>query len=656
MKGAVERHSPGLATVREVLRPSPQMSVSEPSKDKYRELIVLAMVPGIVGVLILASWALAHWQVGPVSVNAGLALLAMLFGGWQRFLGGFKDIFRRKITVNVFVTVALIATGAVGEFRPAAIIVFIMAVVGALEFYTLDKNRQSIRNLLDLAPQTATVRRGAEEVAISIGEVQVGTVVIVKPGERVPVDGVVVTGASSVNQAPITGESMPVEKFKGSELFSGTLNLTGRVEVRATKVGADTTLARIVHLVEEAQGTKAPIQNLADRFTVWFLPVVLVLAITVFIVTGNIKTAISLLLVACPCAFAIATPTAVTAGISNMARRGVLVKGGIFFELAGKISALVVDKTGTFTLGRPKVLEVLAFDGMPSQEVLRFAAVAEKHSEHPLAKAVLGCAKERGLQAPDPEEFKVEIGRGVVARWNGHEIAVGKEDFLHGNGVALSVEMQTSIATQTQQGRTAVVVAQGRRAVGLIAIADEIRPETQEAIASLYRIMGERNITMLTGDNALVAGAVAKQIGVDRFQAGLLPDQKQEFVKKLQEAGHTVGMVGDGINDAPALALADVGIAMGAAGTDVAIETADVTLMNDDLSRVVDFMLMSRAVLRRIKLNIFFSIVYNAVGLVLGSLGMLTPVMAVIFQEAGCISVVLSSTLLLWAHPKRPGM
>jgi Cd2+/Zn2+-exporting ATPase len=599
---------------------------------------------------------LAHWKVGPVSVNAGLALLATLFGGWQRFLGGFKDIFRRKITVNVFVTVALIATVAVGEFRPAAIIVFIMAVVGALESYTLDKNRQSIRNLLDLAPQTATVRRGAEEVAISIAEVQVGTVVIVKPGERVPVDGVVVAGASSVNQAAITGESMPVEKFKGSELFSGTLNLTGRVEVRATKVGADTTLVRIVHLVEEAQATKAPIQNLADRFTVWFLPVVLVLAITVFIVTGNIKTAISLLLVACPCAFAIATPTAVTAGISNMARRGVLVKGGIFFELAGKISALVVDKTGTFTLGRPKVLEVVAFDGMPSLEVLRFAAVAEKHSEHPLARAVLGCAKERGLQVPDPEEFKVEIGRGVVARWNGHEIAVGKEDFLHGNGVALSVEVQKSIATQTQQGRTAVVVAQGRRAVGLIAIADEIRPETQEAIASLHRMMGKWTITMLTGDNALVAGAVAKQIGVDRFQAGLLPEQKQEFVQKLQEAGHTVGMVGDGINDAPALALADVGIAMGAAGTDVAIETADVTLMNDDLSRVVDFMLMSRAVLRRIKLNIFFSIVYNAVGLVLGGLGMLTPVMAVIFQEAGCISVVLSSTLLLWAHPKRPGL
>lgn len=620
---------------------------------KYRELAVLALVPGIVGVLIVASWALAHWKIGPALVNAGLALFATLFGGWQRFLGGFQDIYRRKITVNVFVAVALIATLGVGEFRPAAIIIFIMAVVGALESYTLDKNRQSIRNLLDLAPQTATVRRGAEEATVPIGEVEVGTVVIVKPGERVPVDGIVVSGASSVNQAPITGESMPVEKFKGSELFSGTLNLTGRVEARATKVGADTTLARIVHLVEEAQGIKAPIQNLADRFTVWFLPVVLLLAIIVFIVTGNTKTAVSILLVACPCAFAIATPTAVTAGISNMARRAVLVKGGIFFELAGKIDALLVDKTGTFTLGRPKVLEVVAFDGLPNRAVLEMAAVAEKHSEHPLAKAVLGHAKEQGLDVADPDEFKVEIGQGVVARWKGQDIAVGKADFLRGQGMTFSGEIQKSVSAQAERGRTAILVARGTQAVGLVAVADEVRPETRQAIASLHRVMGNRNITMLTGDNPQVAGAVAREIGVDHFQAGLLPEQKQAFVKKLQAAGHTVGMIGDGINDAPALALADVGIAMGAAGTDVAIETADVTLMNDDLSRVVDFMLMSRTVLRRIKLNIFFSIIYNVVGLALGSLGMLTPVVAVIFQEAGCISVVLSSTLLLWAKPKR---
>ena len=622
--------------------------------NKFREFAVLAIVPVMVGVLIVASWALAHWNMGPLFLNAGLALLATLFGGWQRFLSGFRDLCRGQISVNVFVTVALVTTLAVGEFRPAAIIIFIMSVVGALEYYTLDKNRQSIRNLLDLTPQSATVRRGPEEVVIPLGQIDVGTVVIVKPGERVPVDGVVVAGASSVNQAPITGESMPVEKFNGSELFSGTLNLTGCIELRATKVGADTTLARIVHLVEAAQATKAPIQNLADRFTVWFLPVVLGLAILVFIVTGNVKSAISILLVACPCAFAIATPTAVTAGISNMARRAVLVKGGIFFELAGKITALVVDKTGTFTLGRPTVLEVEALADLSLTEILQLAALAEKYSEHPLARAVLDCARERSLEVPEPDGFKVEIGRGVVARWNGQDLTVGQAAFLQDSGVSLSEANQARITRQIEQGRTVIVVARDQKAVGLIAIADEVRPETQAAIAALYQVMGNQNITMLTGDNPRVASAVAKQIGVEHFRAGLLPEQKQEFVRNLQDAGHTVGMIGDGINDAPALALADVGFAMGSAGTDVAIETADVTLMNDDLSRVVDFMWMSRTVLRRIKLNIFFSIIYNAVGLVLGSLGMLTPILAVIFQEAGCITVVLSSTLLLWAKPRNP--
>ena len=615
---------------------------------QYREITVLAIVPGSVGILILISWVLAHWEIGPYFLNAGLALLATLFGGYQRFIAGFKDIYNRKITVNVFVTVALIATVGVGEFRPAAIIVFIMAVTGALESYTLDKNRMSIRGLLDLAPRMALIRRGEEEVAVPVGDVQLGNVVIVGPGERIPVDGVVVAGVSSVNQAPITGESMPVEKFKGSEVFGGTLNQTGRLEIRTTKTGEDTTLARIVHLVEEAQETKAPIQNIADRFTVWFLPTVLVLAIIGFFTSGDIKVAVSILLVACPCAFAIATPTAVTAGISNMARRAVLVKGGIFFELAGRIDTLLVDKTGTFTLGRPKVVEVIPLDGKSGDEVLRLAAIAEKYSEHPLARSVMALARERNLVVPDPDEFRIEIGMGITAKSGNRQIWVGKEDFLRDKGVSITQETRRPISDLAERGRTVILVANDMKAVGLIAIADEIRPETPLAISSLRHTMGVQKIVMLTGDNDKVAKAVAEEIGVDDYQAGLLPGQKQEFVKRLQNEGRIVGMIGDGINDAPALAQADIGIAMGKAGTDVAIETADVTLMNDDLSRVVDFMWMSRKVLRRIKLNIFFSIIYNAVGLILGSLAMLTPVLAVIFQEAGCITVVFSSTLLLW--------
>ncbi|MCX6897346.1 MAG: cation-translocating P-type ATPase [Verrucomicrobia bacterium] len=617
----------------------------------YRELAVLSIVPALVAVLTLASWILAHWEIGPHFVNAALAIVATVFGGFQRFVSGFKDIFRRKITVNVFVAVALVATMAVGEFRPAAIIVFIMAVAGALESYTLDKTRKSIRDLLDFAPTTAIVRRQEEEVVVPVAELQVGDVVVVKPGARIPVDGVVTAGASSVNQAPITGESMQVEKFPGSSVFSGTLNESGRLDIRTEKVGESTTLARIVHLVQEAQGTRAPIQNLADRFTIWFLPTVVLLAIIAFVISGDVKVAVSVLLVACPCAFAIATPTAVTAGVSNMARRAVLIKGGSFLEMGHKITRLLVDKTGTFTFGKPKVEGIVSFNGKAPDDILRMACIAEKYSEHPLARSILTAGKERKLDIPDPDHFVSATGMGVEVRWNTVKILVGKQAFLQEAGVPISSRADHEIAKQSELGRTAVLVAHNDEAIGLLAIADEIRPEIAETIR-LLKTMGVERITMLTGDHPQVAAAVAKAIGVDDYQAELLPEQKQEFVRKLQADGHIVGMVGDGINDAPALALADVGIAMGAAGTDVAIETADVTLMNDNLSGVADFMWMSAKVLRRIKLNIFFSIIYNVIGLVLGIIGLLTPVVAVLFQEAGCITVVLSSTLLLCAKPK----
>lgn len=622
----------------------------EEESSRYREIAILALVPTMVGVLIIASWIMAYWKIGPYYFNAGLALIATLFGGFQRLVTGFKDIYNRKITVNVFVAVALTATVAVGEFLSAAIIVLIMSVAGALETYTLDKTRRSIRNLLDLTPKTTVIRRGEKEVTILVSEVQPGDVVIVRPGEHISVDGTVVAGASSVNQAPITGESIPVEKFKGSKVFSGTLNETGRLEIQTTKTGDDTTLARIVHLVEEAQETRAPIQNIADRFTMWFLPTVLVLAVIGFLTSRDIKVAVSVLLVACPCAFAIATPTAVTAGISNLARRAVLIKGGAFLELAGKLDTLLVDKTGTFTFGRPKVVEVVATDNMSEDEILRLTAVAEKYSEHPLAKSIIDLAEERGIDIPDPDEFRTEVGKGVYASWKGKKIIAGKKEFLSNKGVSVTSDTERIVIDQEEKGRTAILVANDKKTVGVISIADEIRPETSQAIRVL-KDMDVRNIIMLTGDNQKVAKSVAEQLGVDDYRAGLLPEQKQSIVQKLQNEKHIVGMIGDGINDAPALALADVGIAMGAAGADVAIETADITLMNDDLSGVTDFLWMSRKVLKRIKLNIFFSIIYNVVGLVLASLGMLTPILAVLFQETGCITVVFSSTLLLWAKP-----
>jgi len=619
--------------------------------SNIRELMVLSIVPVAVAVLTVVSWALAHWEIGHLFINAGIALFATLFGGLPRFISGFRDMAKRKITVNVFVVVALVATLAVGEFRAAAVIVFIMAAAGALETYTLDKTRRSIRDLLNFAPSTATVRRDGEESTVPVADLAVGDQVVVRPGERIPVDGIVVAGSSSVNQAPITGESMPVEKLKGSVVFSGTLNESGRLEIETEKVGEGTTLARIVHLVQDAQGTRAPIQNLADRFTAWFLPAVVVLAVVAFFVTGDVKAAVAVLLVACPCAFAIATPTAVTAGVSNMARRAVLIKGGIFLELASKIDHLLVDKTGTFTFGRPKVVDTVTFNGRKPDDILHLACIAERYSEHPLGRAILSAGQKQGLTIPEPEDFTSSAGMGVEAQWNGSAIRVGKPSFLKATGLSIPRAMEEAITTQSEKGRTAVLVAQGDELIGLLAIADEVRPEIPDAIHAL-KAMGVKQITMLTGDNQKVAAAVAEAIGVDNFEAELMPEQKQEYVRACQAKGQVVGMIGDGVNDAPALALADVGIAMGAAGTDVAIETADVTLMNDDIAGVSQFMWMSATVLRRIKLNIFFSMIYNIVGLGLSVVGLMTPIVAVIFQEAGCLTVVLSSTLLLWAKPK----
>lgn len=630
------------------------MDQRQNAESAWQEITTLALIPVLVGALTLVSWALEHWGVGPYFLSAGLAVLATLLGGAQRFISGFRDIYQRKITVNVFVVVALVASIGAGEFRPAAIIVFIMAIAGALESYTLDKTFRSIRDLLDLTPKTASVRREQGEVIVPITEVLVDDVVVVRPGERIPVDGIVVVGNSSVNQAPITGESIAVEKTVGHDVYSGTLNEAGYLEIRASKVGDATTLARIVQLVEEAQRSKANIQTVADRFTTWFLPLVLLLAFIGFFTTKDLHVAVSILLVACPCAFAIATPTAVTAGVSNLARRAILVKGGAYLELGDKIDTLLVDKTGTFTLGRPQVVEIVTADGATEDDVLRLAAIAEKYSNHPLARAILTLAKERNVEVPDPEEFKAEVGKGITATWAGARIVIGKAAFLRELDITVPEKIAQHIPQQLEKGRTTILIASDGTVKGLIAIADAIRPGTIRAVARLKEL-GITNITMLTGDNAVVAGAVTAELGLDGFKADLLPEQKLDFVKQLQEAGHVVGMVGDGINDAPALALADVGIAMGAAGTDVAIETADVTLMNDDIDQVASFVWMSKKVMQRIKLNIFFSIIYNALGLVLALMGLLTPVLAVILQEAGCVSVVFSSVLLLWAKPKAAG-
>lgn len=625
------------------------------SAFNFKELLIFLIAPFLIGLLTLIAFILSK---SSISVSVGsfnitgqifgsvLALFAVLFGGWQRFNTGIKDILNKKITVNVFVTTAIFVSILAGEFIPSAVIILIMAIVGSLEAYTIDKTRKSITSLLDLTPKTANIKVNGEEKTVNLTDIKIGDIVIVRPGERIPVDGIVFEGYSSVNQAPITGEPIPVDKIRGDEVFAGTLNETGRLEIKTTKVGEDTTIAKIVHLVESAQESKAPIQNIADKFTTYFLPTVAAIAIIVFFASGNLKASVAVLLVACPCAFAIATPSAVSAGIANMARRAVLIKGGIYFEIAGKIDTLVIDKTGTVTLGKPVVTEIINFH-IDEKELLKICASAEKYSEHPLAKAIINFAKGKNIRAEDPEEFKIMPGMGIEALVNGKRVIIGKENFIKSYNISISEDIYNAYQKQLELGRTAILVAIDNTLSGIIAIEDEIKPETVSAISSL-RSLGLKNIIMLTGDNKNTAREVSKRINIDKYYAELLPEDKQNIVKDLKKEGKIIGMVGDGINDAPALALADVGIVMGKAGTDIAIEASNVTLMDDNISKIVEFIKMSRKVLRRIKLNIFFSIIYNVIGLTLASIGKLTPVMAVIFQEAGCITVVLSSTLLLF--------
>lgn len=622
------------------------------NKSKLREIMDLAIWPLGVLTLILASHFLDKANILSPYLGAVLALGATFLGGWWRFWYGLKDLFHRQITVNVFVTISLTATMLVGNFLAAAIVIFIMTLAEAVEQYTLDKSRSGIQGLLDLAPKTALVLKNGTKKTIPVGEVQINDTVIVKPGERIPVDGVVTVGSASVNQAAITGEPIPVMKTKGSELFAGTLNETGRLEFTATKVGEDTTLAKIVQRVEEAHELKAPIQHIADKFTVWFLPIVLIAAAIGYITTRDIHSAVSILLVAAPCALVIGTPTAVTSGIANMSRRGVLIKGGLYFEAGGKIDALLVDKTGTFTEGHPKVQEIVSFSNYTKDEVLRIAATAEKYSEHPLASAVLSFAKQNKIAVQDPENFVNEIGLGVTVVTEGKTVSVGRPTFITGKGIALSPETQKVLDEQDKLGHTKILVSCDNLVIGLIAIADKIRPETKNAIEALSNVLGRDKIHMLTGDNEASAKLIASQIGVTNVHANLLPEDKQSYVLELQKQGLKVAMIGDGINDAPALASSDVGIAMGSSGTDVAIETADVALMNDDLTKVAEFIEISRVVIRRIKINIFFAIVYNFIGIVLGSFGLLDPVLAIILQEAGTVTVIISSTLLLWVKPK----
>ena len=599
----------------------------------------------ISGGLILAGLLLKifnwdHLVVVGLSYFDLLMITASIVAGYQVLQNAYNTLKMKILGIDTLVSLAAIGAIVIGEYWEAAAVTFLFIFGSYLEAKTIGKTRDAIRNLMELSPTTATVIRDGKRKSVRAQEVEKGETVIVKPGEKIPVDGTVLKGESEVNQASITGESVPVHKTEGEEVFSGTMNDNGYLEIKAEKTGSDTTFAQIIEMVEAAQEKKSKTQILMKRFAKYYTPAIIILAAVSFILTGNIRLALTLLVIGCPGALVISTPISIVASIGNAAKNGVLIKGGDYLEETGKIDTVAFDKTGTLTQGESSVIEVIPFQST-RKDVLLSAAQAEANSEHHLAQAILEIAKDEydfndniSLQ-----NFSAEKGKGVTGIYKDNKILVGNEKLIEENDIKISQQVKNHKGKLEGQGKSVVIVAKNSKLLGIIAIADPIRKEAAETIKKLKKL-GIKKVFMLTGDNEKVARHISNKLNLDEYEAELLPDQKLERIEKHQQNGEKIAMVGDGINDAPSLATANIGIAMGAAGTDVAIDTADITLMADKLDKLPFAIGLSKATTRNIKQNITFAILV-VLGLLAGVLGQR------IFMASGMLIHVLSVILVI---------
>jgi Cd2+/Zn2+-exporting ATPase/Cu+-exporting ATPase len=593
-------------------------------------------------IVVVGEWlGLFETLTERVPFPVGLAIVVLF--GFPVFRNVIRATVRRQVVSHTLMTVGVLAALAVGQWATAAVVVFFMRVGDYAEHFTTERGRRAVRDLMALSPQTARVERNGGEREIPIADVTIGETVIVRPGETIPVDGEVLTGAATVNQAAITGEAMPVEAGPGAQVFAATQATLGSLRVRTTKVGAETTFGRVIKLVEEAESHRADAQRLADTFSGYFLPIVGTVAALTFLLSRDPIATAAVLVVACSCSLALATPIAMLATIGGAAKRGLLIKGGKHVEALARADVLLVDKTGTLTLGQPRITEVLPLNGLSPDEALALTASAERHSEHPLAEAVRVAAQERQLVLHEPDDFTAIPGQGVRARLDGHTVRVGNRRLVP---EAASLPVLEELEAQ---GKTLLLVARDDEPVAVLGAADTLRAEVPTALAAL-RSLGLRRIELLTGDNEPVAAALAARLGVG-YRANLLPEDKIAVVREYQAQGHTVVMVGDGVNDAPALAQADVGVAMGAAGTDVAIEAAHVALMREDWSLVPELFRTVRRTMRVVRLNLGFTAAYNVVGLSLAAFGLLPPILAAAAQSLPDLGILGNSTRLLRHRP-----
>lgn len=635
----------------------------------------------IAGILLTIPTALFTWSaILPTGINNYVLFLletpVQFVIGW-RFYRGSYDAIRNRMgnmdlliaigttaawaysTVVTFLPSAFPASGA--YFETAAIIITLILLGNLLEHITKGKASESVRKLLDLQPRMAHVIREGAEIEIPVESVNMGDVLLVRPGERIPVDGIVLEGNSAVDQSAITGESIPVEKDVGDEVIGATINTSGLLKVRASKVGADTVLSKIVRLVEEAQMARAPIQRLADRVSAYFVPAVVVIATVAALgwyffgglpLNFALLAFVSVIIIACPCALGIATPAAILVGTAKGAQNGILIKGGEYLEMTHKLQAVVFDKTGTLTQGKPSVTDIVPEGGHSEEEVLLLAAIAERGSEHPLGRAVLRAAELKGLSIPEANSFKAVPGQGVVVEYNRETLLLGNRKLMTQRNVDLST-VETGISELEAKGKTVMILSSEKEPIGIIGLADTLKEDAPEAVKKLQEMKIE--VVMLTGDNSRTAKAISGKLGISRVIADVMPQQKEEIIKELQKEGKIVGMVGDGINDAPALAAANVGIAIGS-GTDVAVETGGIVLIRDSLRDVVTAIKLSKATVRKIKQNLFWAFCYN-VGLIPIAAGALVPFLGptvydfLPFLAAGAMAsssvTVVSNSLLL---------
>ena len=608
---------------------------------------VLESIPATIvgGIFLIASFVFP--KVG-MEILGNLAWVTILISGSPLVYSAVKKLIRNKgiskISSALLISVAMIAAVLIDDLFAAAEVAFIMAIGEILEELTTGRAKKGLKKLINLAPTQGRIIRDGKEIIIPAEEIKQGDVIRILPGEAIPVDGIIISGETSVDQSVMTGESIPVDKSVNDEVFSGTINCFGSIDIKATKVGKNSSLQKLIQMVKDAEDKKAPMQRITDKWASVLVPVALVIAIITYILTKDVTRAVTVLVVFCPCALVLATPTAIMAAIGQATKHGIIIKSGEALEKMGKVNTVAFDKTGTLTYGKLEVSDVISLTELAEKELVKIAASCESKSEHPLGKSILEYAKIQNIELYQPEEFKMQSGKGVSAIINNEKIICGNEKYFEEANVKIDENVKTKLSELRLQGKVSVLIAKNQECVGIIALSDVIREEANSIVKKLSAM--NTDVVLLTGDNKKTADYFAQKAGIKNVHSELLPEEKVSNIIKLQNEGKTVCMIGDGINDAPALKTANVGIAMGIMGSDIAVEASDIALMKDDISKLPYLKRLANATVKTIKFSISLSMFINFLAIALSVLGMLNPTSGALVHNAGSVFVVLIATFL----------